>query len=59
LAGNFYKLELLKQIMNWAKENVRRALVNKLLFATDNKGRTVWQVALCCGKINSLQKIWN
>jgi hypothetical protein len=45
--------------MNWAKENVRRTLVNKLLLATDNKGRTVWQVAVCCGKINSLQKTWN
>jgi hypothetical protein len=31
----------------------------KLLLATDNEGRTVWQVVAWCSKVNSLQKMWN
>ena len=31
--------------MNWAKDNLTREEVNKLLLATDNEGRTIVHVA--------------
>jgi hypothetical protein len=53
------KIELFKRILNCAKENLTTEELYKLLLATDNEGRTVWEVVGSYGVLNSSQKIWN
>jgi hypothetical protein len=51
--------------LNWAKENLTKEEVNKLLLATDNTGRTAIQMATESynvdgfqGKLIWLKRIW-
>jgi len=45
--------------MGGAKENITtEEIYNKLLLATDNEGKTVWQLAAGRGNIELLQKLW-
>ena len=55
----FYKLELFHGIIFWAKENLTREKENKLFFATDNEGRTVFYVAADFCKLQGFQGIMN
>jgi hypothetical protein len=59
VATDFCELEVFQGIVNLAKEDITRDVVIKLLLATGNDGGTVWHVVAWCGKVNSLQKIWN
>jgi endo-1,4-beta-D-glucanase Y len=45
VALTFYKLELPQGIWNWAKKNLTKEEVKELLLATDNEGRTVFNLA--------------
>jgi endo-1,4-beta-D-glucanase Y len=52
-------LEALEKIWEWANEKLKREEINnKLLLATDDKGRTVWHVVAESGNLVALQKIW-
>jgi hypothetical protein len=58
LAGKTYNLDLLKKILDLAKENLTtEEIKNSLLLATDSKGNTAWQLAANRGKLDLLQKI--
>jgi hypothetical protein len=59
VAAVFCVLGLFQGMLNLAKEILTTEEVMKLLLATDNERRTVWEVLAFCGKVNSLQKIWN
>ena len=51
------KLEILQKMWDWAKENLTTAEINKLLSATDEKGRTAFHVAAEFCNLEILQKI--
>jgi len=52
-------LELLQTIWEWAKKNLtREEISNKLLFATDNKGKTAWHDPAYKGYLDVLQTVW-
>ena len=59
MAAEFCVLGVFQEMLNLAKEFLTTEDVMKLLVATDNERRTVWQILALCGKVNSLQKIWN
>jgi hypothetical protein len=53
------KLETLLKVWEWAKETLTKEEINnKLLLATDDKGRTVWHVAVERGNLEILVKLW-
>jgi endo-1,4-beta-D-glucanase Y len=59
VAAGMGKLDILQKIWEWAKEILTKEEINnKLLLATDNKGRTAWHVAASWGKLGVLLKIW-
>jgi hypothetical protein len=45
--------------LNWAKKNLTKEEVNKLLLITDNAGRMVLHVAAEMGIVGGLQEILN
>jgi len=52
-------IELFQKLSECAKENLTTEEINnKLLLATDNEGRTVWQLAAGRDNIQLLQKLW-
>ena len=51
------KLKKLQKVWQCAKEKITREEHNKLLFGTENKGRTAWHMALNWGKIETLQRV--
>jgi endo-1,4-beta-D-glucanase Y len=46
MAVRHRQLEECQEIFNWAKENLTREEVNKLLLTTDNDGRTVFHMEI-------------
>jgi hypothetical protein len=59
MAAMVDNLRVLQKLWKCANENLtREEISNKLLLATDDKGRTVWQVAVKDDKLGVLQKIW-
>jgi hypothetical protein len=57
MAADFNKLEVQQEILKCAKENLRTEEVNKLLLATDSKGRTVFHMAADFNKLEVQQEI--
>jgi endo-1,4-beta-D-glucanase Y len=45
VAAHRYNAKLFQGILNWAKKNLTKEVVNKLLLATDNAGRTIFHEA--------------
>jgi hypothetical protein len=45
VAARGYLVGLFQGILNWAKGNLTKEIVNKLLLAKDKVGRTVFHVA--------------
>jgi endo-1,4-beta-D-glucanase Y len=46
VAARYSELEGYQGILDWTKENLTKEEVNKLLLATDNKGRKVIHLAV-------------
>ena len=44
MAASYGKLEVFQGICNWAAEDLTREEANKLLFAIDNNGRSVFRM---------------
>jgi hypothetical protein len=59
VAAERYNVDLFQGILNWAKENLTKEEVNKLLLATDNAGRTVFYVAAKRYNVGLFQLISN
>jgi len=59
VAAKFSKPETFQGILNITKENLTREEENKLILATDNKGRTVFHVAANFSKPETFQEILN
>ena len=57
MAGMFYKVEIFQGILNWAKGNLTREEVNKLLLATDNERSRVFHFEAEFWKLELLQEI--
>jgi hypothetical protein len=57
VVAEFHKLEILQEIWRWDKEKLTTEDLNKILSTTDDKGRTVLQVAAKDNKIHSVQEI--
>jgi aminoglycoside N3'-acetyltransferase len=51
------ELQILQEIMKWAKEKLTTEEVNKFLLATDYKGRTVFHLAEETYKLQMLQEM--
>jgi hypothetical protein len=50
-------LEMLQEIMKWAKEKITTEEMNKVLLAIDHKGRTVFHFAEETHKLQILQEM--
>jgi hypothetical protein len=59
VAADFPELEDFLGILIWAKENLRREEVNKLLLTTGNNGRTVFRMAAIVHERELFQGIMN
>jgi hypothetical protein len=52
--------EILQEVWDWAKEKLTTEEINnKLLLATDNKGRTIWHIAAKCVNPEILENVWD
>jgi ankyrin repeat protein len=59
LATKWSKLDLLQKIWDWAEEKLQEEeITNKLLLATDSRGRTVIHVAAKRDHLHILQNLW-
>jgi hypothetical protein len=52
-------MELLQGLLIWAKKNLTKDELNKLLLATSNKGGTVSHTAPVVSKVEGFQRILN
>ena len=59
MAENVDEIKVFQEILNMAKKNLRIREVDKLLLATDNKGRTVSHSAANSDRIGVFQAIFN
>ena len=59
MAAWSFELEMFHEILNWAKGNVTREEVNKLLLAKDNEGRSVFHVAAGSFVVEMFHEILN
>jgi hypothetical protein len=51
--------ELTRKVWEWAKKRLTLELINnRLLLATEDRGRTVWHVAAEKDNLEALQKAW-
>ena len=58
MAADQIKLEILQKLWEWANQIIKTEKINnKLLLATDFKGRTVLHIAVDRGRLELLQKI--
>ena len=59
LAAMGGRLETLKKVWEWAKENLTiEEINNNVLLDTDNEGWTVWHLAAMGGRLETLKKLW-
>ena len=59
VAADFCELDVFPGILNWAKENLIREEVNKLLLDTHNEGSTVFHVIRNSYNINVFHVVLN
>jgi len=53
------ELQILQEVMKWAKEKLTTEEVKKFLLATDYKGRTFFHLAEETYKLQMLQEMFN
>ena len=60
MAAQCGESEILQKVWEWAKEKLTTEEINnKLLLATDRKGRTVWHTAAFFGIPEIFEEVWD